>query len=227
MFTALTPFILAAFVLSMWAQFRVKGNFEKWSRVPAYSGITGAQAARRILDDNGLYHVRVEPIGGTLSDHFDPTSNVVRLSEDVYFGNSIASISIASHEVGHAIQHKERYSMLTLRHHMVPVVNFASSFAPLLLMGGFFFKLSGLILIGILFFLGAVLFQVVTLPVEFNASSRAKRLMAAEGMITQEEKYGVDKMLGAAALTYVAATLMALLQLFEYIWIFFGTRRDE
>lgn len=225
--TALTPFILAALALSIWAQFRVKGNFDKWSQVRAYSGLTGAQVARRILDDNGLYHVPVEPVAGTLSDHFDPVDNVVRLSEPVYYGDSIASISVASHEVGHAIQHKEGYSMLVLRHRMVPAVNFASGLAPFLFIGGFLFKASGLILIGILFFLAAVLFQIVTLPVEFNASSRAKRLMMTEGFITEQESDGVNKVLGAAALTYVAAAIMAVLQLLDYVWIFLGSKRDD
>ncbi|WP_027417319.1 zinc metallopeptidase [Aneurinibacillus terranovensis] len=226
LFTALTPFILVAFALSLWAQFRVKGNFEKWSRVPAYSGLTGAQVARRILDDNGLRHVPVEPVAGALTDHFDPVSNTVCLSEPVYYGNSIASISVASHEVGHAIQHKEGYSMLVLRHRMFPVVNFASGIAPLLFIGGFLFKASGLILVGILFFLAAVLFQVVTLPVEYNASSRAKQLMAMEGFVTEPEKTGVNKVLGAAALTYVAAAVMAVLQLLEYVWIFNRSNDD-
>lgn len=227
LFTPFTILILAAFGLSLWAQFKVKGNFNRFSEVPVRSGITGAEAARRILDDNGLYHVPIEPVPGTLSDHFDPIANTVRLSEEVYYGNSIASVSVASHEVGHAIQHKEGYSMLVLRHRMFPVVNFSSGIAPFLLMGGIFFKMSNLLLLGIILFSAAVLFQVVTLPVEFNASARAKRLMLAEGIVTEDEKGGVSKVLGAAALTYVAAALMSVLQLLEYVWLFMGNRDED
>jgi Zn-dependent membrane protease YugP len=225
LFTWITPLILLAFGLSLWAQFKVKGNFNKFSEVRAHSGLTGAEVARQILDSNGLYHVPVEPVPGTLTDHFDPISNTVRLSEPVYYGNSISSISVAAHEVGHAIQYKEGYSMLVLRHRMFPVVNFTSGIAPLLLLAGVFFKMTNLLLIGIIFFAAAVAFQVVTLPVEFNASARAKRLMLAGGLVSNDEQRGVDKVLGAAALTYVAATLIAVLQLLEYIWIF--SSRDE
>ncbi|CEH29863.1 Putative neutral zinc metallopeptidase [Aneurinibacillus migulanus] len=225
-FTWMTPLILAAFALTIWAQFKVKGNFNKFSQVPARSGMSGAEVARRILDDNGLYQVPVEPIPGKLTDHFDPISNVVRLSEPVYYGNSISSISVAAHEVGHAIQHKEGYSMLVLRHRMFPAVNITSGIAPFLLLAGVFFKMTNLLLIGIIFFSLAVAFQLVTLPVEFNASSRAKRLMLAEGFVAGDEKRGVDKVLGAAALTYVASTLVAVMQLLEYIWIFTSNNED-
>ncbi|KIV52208.1 zinc metallopeptidase [Aneurinibacillus migulanus] len=222
----MTPLILAAFALTIWAQFKVKGNFNKFSQVPARSGMSGAEVARRILDDNGLYQVPVEPVPGKLTDHFDPISNVVRLSEPVYYGNSISSISVAAHEVGHAIQHKEGYSMLVLRHRMFPAVNITSGIAPFLLLAGVFFKMTNLLLIGIIFFSLAVAFQLVTLPVEFNASSRAKRLMLAEGFVAGDEKRGVDKVLGAAALTYVASTLVAVMQLLEYIWIFTSNNED-
>lgn len=225
-FTWMTPLILAAFALTIWAQFKVKGNFNKFSQVPAQSGMSGAEVARRILDDNGLYQVPVEPVPGKLTDHFDPISNVVRLSEPVYYGNSISSISVAAHEVGHAIQHKEGYSMLVLRHRMFPAVNITSGIAPFLLLAGVFFKMTNLLLIGIIFFSLAVAFQLITLPVEFNASSRAKRLMLAEGFVARDEKRGVDKVLGAAALTYVASTLVAVMQLLEYIWIFTSNNED-
>lgn len=152
--------------------------------------MSGAEVARRILDDNGLHHVPVEPVPGTLTDHFDPMSNAVRLSEPVYYGNSISSISVAAHEVGHAIQHKEGYSMLVLRHRMFPAVNLTSGIAPFLLLAGVFFKMTNLLLIGIIFFSVAVAFQLITLPVEFNASSRAKRLMLAEGFVARDEKEG-------------------------------------
>ncbi|MBN6188446.1 zinc metallopeptidase [Aneurinibacillus sp. BA2021] len=225
-FTWITPLIFLAFGLTIWAQFKVKGNFNRFSEVPAQSGMSGAEVARRILDDNGLHQVPIEPVPGRLTDHYDPVAKVVRLSEPVYYGNSIASISVAAHEVGHAIQHKEGYSMLVLRHRMFPAVNLTSGIAPFLLLAGIFFKMTNLLLIGIIFFALAVAFQLVTLPVEFNASSRAKRLMLAEGMVASTEKRGVDKVLGAAALTYVASTLVAALQLLEYIWIFTSSNED-
>ncbi|MGG4452569.1 zinc metallopeptidase [Brevibacillus porteri] len=212
--------ILIAFGLSLWAQFRVKGTFNKFSEVPTSSGLTGAEAARRMLDANGLTNVPVQHIPGTLTDHYDPTDRVVRLSDPVYLGNSIASLSVACHEVGHAIQHKVSYPMLVARHRIFPVVNLVSGVAPLLLLAGFFFKMAGLLLIGIIFFSGAVAFQLVTLPVEFNASSRAKELMLKMGFIRNEEERGASKVLGAAALTYVAAALISVLELAKYIMIF-------
>ncbi|GAB1532641.1 MULTISPECIES: zinc metallopeptidase [Brevibacillus] len=212
--------ILIAFGLSLWAQFRVKGTFNKFAEVPTSSGLTGAEAARRMLDANGLTNVPVQHIPGTLTDHYDPTDRVVRLSDPVYLGNSIASLSVACHEVGHAIQHKVSYPMLVARHRIFPVVNLVSGVAPLLLLAGFFFKMAGLLLIGIIFFSGAVAFQLVTLPVEFNASSRAKQLMLQMGFIRNEEERGASKVLGAAALTYVAAALISVLELAKYIMIF-------
>ncbi|MGE7274135.1 zinc metallopeptidase [Brevibacillus panacihumi] len=212
--------IFIAFGLSLWAQFRVKGTFNKFAEVPASSGMTGVEAARRMLDANGLTNVAVEHIPGTLTDHYDPTSRVVRLSDPVYFGNSIAALSVACHEVGHAIQHKVSYPMLVARHKMFPVVNLVSGSAPLLLLAGFFFKMSGLLLLGIIFFSAAVAFQLVTLPVEFDASSRAKQQMVKMGFIRNTEEGGASKVLGAAALTYVAAALISVLELVKYIMIF-------
>ncbi|WP_028986354.1 zinc metallopeptidase [Thermicanus aegyptius] len=219
-FTPWTLLILLAFGLSLWAQFRVQGTFSQFSRYRTSSGMTGAEAARRLLDANGLYHIPVEPVAGRLTDHYDPIHKVVRLSEPVYAGNSISAVSVACHEVGHAIQHKVQYPMLVARHHIFPLVNLTAGAAPLLLLAGFFFNLTGLLLLGIIFFSFAVLFQVITLPVEFNASARAKKLMVQMGIIDDREVGGASRVLGAAALTYVAATLMAVLQLLEYIWIF-------
>lgn len=218
-----TPFdwlIIPAFLLSLWAQFRVSGTFNRWSQVRASSGMTGYEAARRLLDSNGLYDVAVEPVPGKLSDHYDPIARVVRLSEPVYYESSISAISVACHEVGHAIQHKEHYPALVMRHRMFPVVRFASGIAPFLLIAGFLFQATGLLGAGILFFSAAVAFQLVTLPVEFNASSRARDLMVAEGFIRSDEERGVAKVLNAAALTYVGAALISLLELFKYIWLF-------
>ncbi|GED34147.1 zinc metallopeptidase [Brevibacillus centrosporus] len=218
--------IIIAFLLSLWAQFRVKGTFNKYANVPASSGMSGAEAARRMLDANGLTSVPVEHIPGTLTDHYDPLSRVVRLSDPVYFGNSISSLSVACHEVGHAIQHKVSYPMLVARHRIFPVVNLVSGVAPLLLLAGFFFKMTGLLLIGIIFFSAAVAFQLITLPVEFNASSRAKKLMVQMGFIRNTEEREASKVLGAAALTYVAAALISVLELAKYIMIFRGSDED-
>lgn len=217
--------IVIAFIISLWAQFRVKGTFNKWSQVPITSGITGYEAARRMLDNNGLYDVPIEPVKGTLTDHYDPIQRVVRLSEPVYYESSVSAVSVACHEVGHAIQHKFSYPALVLRHKMFPIVNFTSGVAPLLLIAGFLFNLMDLALVGIIFFSAAVAFQLVTLPVEFNASSRARELMISEGFISNDEERGVAKVLNAAALTYVAAALISLLELLKFIMIFMG--REE
>lgn len=219
--------ILIAFVISIWAQFRVKGTFNKWAQVPTSSGLTGYQAARRMLDSNGLHDVPIEPVPGALTDHYDPINRVVRLSEPVYYEKSISAISVACHEVGHAIQHSVSYPMLVLRHRIFPIVNFASGVAPFLLIAGFLFNYLNLIGLGILFFSVAVGFQLITLPVEFNASSRARDLMLAEGFIRNDEETGVAKVLNAAALTYVAAALISLLTLIKYIMIFTGRGNDE
>jgi len=218
--------IIIAFLLSLWAQFRVKSTFGRWSEVRVASGMTGYEAARRLLDRNGLHDVPVEPVPGSLSDHYDPIARVVRLSEPVYYENSISAVSVACHEVGHAIQHQHSYPMLVMRHRMFPVVRFASGAAPLLLILGFVFHFTNLIGLGIIFFSAAVAFQLVTLPVEFNASSRARDLMVAEGYISRDEERGVAKVLNAAALTYVAAALIAMLELLKYIMIFANNNRD-
>ncbi|MFB8373339.1 zinc metallopeptidase [Paenibacillus taichungensis] len=212
--------IIIAFVLSLWAQFRVKSTFNRWSDVKNLNGMTGYDAARHMLDSNGLHDVPIEPVRGALSDHYDPINRVVRLSEPVYYENSISAVSVACHEVGHAIQHKESYPMLALRHRIFPIVNFASGLAPFLLIAGFIFNAMNLVGIGIIFFSVTVAFQLITLPVEFNASNRAREIMVSEGYIRNEEERGVAKVLNAAALTYVAAALISLLELIRYIGIF-------
>ncbi|WP_126428342.1 zinc metallopeptidase [Brevibacillus marinus] len=212
--------IFIAFGLSLWAQFRVKGTFNQFADVPNSSGLTGAEAARRMLDANGLSHIPVEHVPGMLTDHYDPISKTVRLSDRVYFERSLAAVSVACHEVGHAIQHKVSYPMLVARHYLFPLVNLTSGIAPLLLLAGIFLSISGLTLLGIIFFSGAVLFQLITLPVEFNASSRAKTLMVEMGIIQGREEAGASKVLNAAALTYVAAALISLLELLKFIMIF-------
>ncbi|MDR6224998.1 zinc metallopeptidase [Desmospora profundinema] len=218
--------VLAAFGLTIWAQFAVKGSFKKWAKVNASSGMTGREVARRILDDHGLHDVAVEPVQGSLTDHYDPTTRTVRLSEPVYHENSIAAVSVAAHECGHAIQHKEAYGALVLRHKMFPVTNFASGIAPFLLIGGLLLGQLQLFGLGILLFSAAVAFQLVTLPVEFNASSRAKNIMVQMGIIRNLEERGVNKVLNAAAMTYVASTLYALLELLRFIILFFSANND-
>jgi Predicted Zn-dependent protease len=218
--------IIIAFLLSLWAQFRVSGTFNKWSEVQTSSGMTGYEAARRLLDRNGLHDIPIEPVPGKLSDHYDPVNRVVRLSEPVYYESSISAVSVACHEIGHAIQHKEHYPMLVLRHKMFPVVRFASGIAPFLLIAGFLFQAMNLVGLGIIFFSAAVAFQLVTLPVEFNASNRARKLMVVEGFIRNDEERGVAKVLNAAALTYVAAALISLLELIKYIMIFTSNREE-
>lgn len=218
--------ILIAFGISLWASYRVKGTFQRYARVPIYSGMTGHEAARRMLDMNGLHDVRVEPIQGQLTDHYDPVQRVVRLSEPVFDSRSISAVSVACHEVGHAVQHKEHYPALVLRHKMVPVVNFTSGISPYLILGGFLLGLMNLAVIGVVLFSAAVLFQLVTLPVEFNASSRARQMMVAGGFITTEEDRHSAKVLNAAALTYVAAALISILQLLKFVAIIVGNRRN-
>ncbi|EGK12797.1 zinc metallopeptidase [Kroppenstedtia eburnea] len=218
--------VLAAFGLTIWAQFRVKSSFKKWADVQSSSGITGYETARRILDDNGLYDVKVEAVPGELSDHYDPISRTVRLSEPVYGSSSISAVSVAAHECGHAIQHKEAYGFLVLRHKMFPVSNFASGIAPFLLMGGLLFRAGGLLLLGIILYAAAVAFQVVTLPVEFDASNRARAILVNKGIIRNVEERGVGKVLNAAALTYVATTLYALLELLRFVLLFLSSNEE-
>ncbi|WP_028592164.1 zinc metallopeptidase [Paenibacillus massiliensis] len=216
--------IIIAFLFSLWAQFRVKGTFNKWATTANQAGLTGYEVARNMLDSNGLHDVPIEPVRGKLTDHYDPINRVVRLSEPVYYERSISAISVACHEVGHAIQHKVHYPMLVLRHRIFPIVNFASGLAPFLLMGGFIFQAFNLIGLGILFFSVTVAFQLITLPVEFNASNRAREIMVSEGYIRNDEERGVAKVLNAAALTYVAAALISLLELIRYVMIFLNNR---
>lgn len=216
--------IIVAFLFSLWAQFRVKGTFNKWSEVANLSGMTGYDAARRMLDTNGLSDVPIEPVRGALTDHYDPIHRVVRLSEPVYYERSISAVSVACHEVGHAIQHKVHYPMLVLRHRMFPIVNFASGVAPFMLLAGFLFSSLNLIGLGIIFFSAAVAFQLVTLPVEFNASNRARQVMVEQGFIRNEEERGVAKVLNAAALTYVAAALVSVLELLRLIMVYTSSR---
>ncbi|HNU74561.1 MAG TPA: zinc metallopeptidase [Deltaproteobacteria bacterium] len=209
--------ILPALLLSIYAQFKVKSTYSRFSKVSTYRGITGAQAAREILRSAGVHDVDIELTRGFLSDHYDPRSRVLRLSESVYAGDSIASVGVAAHEAGHAIQHAHGYAPLKLRSALVPVSSLGSNLAWPLLIIGFIFMAQSLILAGIVFFSLAVLFQIVTLPVEFNASSRALQALPASGILSDSEVAGARKVLTAAALTYVAAATAAVLQLVYFL----------
>lgn len=209
--------IVPAFLLSLFAQFRVKSTYSRYSKVATSRGVTGAQAARRILDAEGITDVSIEMARGFLSDHYDPRSRVLRLSEGVYAGDSLASVGVAAHEAGHAIQHARGYAPLQLRSALVPISSLGSNLAWPLLIIGFIFMAKSFILAGILFFTFAVLFQIVTLPVEFNASSRALQALPATGILSDTEVQGARKVLSAAALTYVAAAAMAVVQLLYFL----------
>lgn len=214
--------MIPAMLLAVWAQFRVKSAYSKYSTVGTRSGITGAQVAAEIMRAADVSRVSIEPVAGEMTDHYDPTKKVLRLSEGVYGGNSIAALGIAAHEVGHAIQDAQGYAPMKLRALIYPVSNLGSMLAfPLVFIGLIFnSSYSGwLISLGIWFFTAAVAFTVVTLPVEFDASRRAVRALAAGGHMTTEELAGVRKVLGAAAMTYVAAAAAALLQLLRLIMI--------
>jgi Zn-dependent membrane protease YugP len=214
-------------LIPLWAQMRVKGAYKRYSQVPASSQMRGAEVARKILDENGLYHVGVEETRGFLSDHYDPRSKTVRLSSGNYHGHSVAAAAIAAHEVGHAIQDQEEYAFLRFRHTLVPVANLGSNFAWILIMIGIFASMSNMLLLGIIFMAGAVLFQLVTLPVEFNASNRAMEQVVSAGIIRNDEERETKKVLNAAALTYVAAAAVAVLELLRLILIYTGMTRSE
>lgn len=216
--------VIPAMLLAMWAQMRVKATFSRFLQVGTQRGYSGAEVARQILNANGLHHVPVEQIGGSLSDHYDPRSTTIRLSPEVYSGRSIASVSVAAHEVGHAIQHAEYYKPMTIRAAIFPAVNIGSQAAVPLAILGLVMGITPLIDIGILLFSIVVAFHMVTLPVEFNASSRAIVQLVQGGFIYEEERASAKKVLGAAALTYVAAAAMAVMQLLRLLIL--RSRRD-
>lgn len=208
-------------------QLYLRNTYSKYLKVGASSGMTGAEAARRVLNENGLYDVTVEQVGGRLSDHYDPRSKSVRLSSTNYHGTSIASLSVAIHEVGHCLQQKDGYVPLRVRHALVPVANIGSNFSFILILIGILLSSANLLLLGIVAMAIAVLFQVVTLPVEFNASSRALNLMIGSGLIRNEEEPRAKKVLNAAALTYVAATVVAVAELLRFVLMFTGMQNNE
>jgi hypothetical protein len=211
--------VLPALILSILAQIKVKSAFEKYSRIPTRLGITGREMAEKIMISSGVNGVKVSRIGGSLTDHYDPSSKVLRLSEPVYGKTSIAAVGVAAHEMGHAIQDKEAYGPLVLRSTLVPVANIGSSFGPILAFAGLFFKFGLLTNIGIFLFSGAVLFYFITLPVEIDASKRALKILESTHSLTNEELAGVRSVLTAAAFTYIASALTALMSLIRLILI--------
>ena len=216
---------LPALLLGIYAQSKIRGSFNKYSRVRISSGLTGAQVARRVLDASDLDDVRIEQVRGTLSDHYDPRKKVLRLSQGVYSQPTIAAAGVAAHEAGHAIQHNIKYGPLALRSLMVPSVQLGSWLGPILFMLGFMMAIDNLAIIGLILFAATALFSIVTIPVELDASKRAKKALSSTGLVHGQEIAGVDSVLDAAALTYVAGAVQALSTLLYYGTIFLGGRR--
>lgn len=216
-------FMAPAFILMMAVQWYVNSAYQKWSRVPTRSRMSGAQAAQRLIQRGGLYDVRVEGVPGRLSDHYDPRTRVLRLSPGVYQGSSVASLAIAAHELGHAVQDQEGYFPLRFRAALVPVVNIGSYLGWILILLGLLLRFTEVAWLGVAVFAGGALFALATLPVELNASARAKQLLSETGLIVgEEEQRGVNNVLNAAALTYVAALVTAVLQLLYYATLVMG-----
>lgn len=217
--------LIPGLILALFAQFRVTPTFNKWKRIGSRTGLCGAQIARMILDGNGASDVRIERVAGSLTDHYDPQNNVLRLSDEVYASTSIAALGVAAHEAGHAIQDARDYVPMRIRANLVPLANIGSGAAMPLFLLGLLFSFSPLLTVGIACFAFSVLFHLVTLPVEFNASNRAVKVLAASYLPADEIK-GVKAVLSAAALTYVAAALQSLLQLLRLV-LLSGRRRND
>ncbi|WP_252235390.1 zinc metallopeptidase [Clostridium sp. ZS1] len=211
--------LIPAMIIAFWAQTKVNSAYSKYSKVSAMNGYTGEQVARMMLDEAGLYDIRIELVNTKLGDHYDPSNRVLRLSPEVYRGQTISAAGIAAHEVGHAIQHKEAYKPLIIRNSIVPAVNISSNFSWILFFAGILMGLKSLVTLGIILFSAAVIFQLITLPVEFNASSRALNILKSRNILYGDEVKGAAKVLDAAAMTYVAAALMAISQLIRLIAI--------
>ncbi|MDA2938461.1 zinc metallopeptidase [Acidobacteria bacterium AH-259-A15] len=209
--------IAPGLLLSLWASWRTKSNFKKYSQVRSASGFTGAQAAQQLLAGAGIDDVKIVRTSGMLSDHYNPVNKRLALSDAVYGSSSVAAIGIACHEAGHAIQHARRYGPLWLRSTLVPTANIGSSVGYLVMFLGLIFQAVNLVLVGALLFSAVLLFQIVTLPVEFDASARAKRLMVEQGIVSSREREGVERVLNAAAMTYVAAVVSTLLTLLYFL----------
>ncbi|WP_346893349.1 zinc metallopeptidase [Clostridium sp. UBA871] len=211
--------LIPALIISIWAQMKIKSSYTKYSQVYSRNGYTGSQVARMILDAYGLFGIPVLVTGGHLTDHYDPSKKVVKLSTDVYNGTSLAAIGVAAHEIGHAIQHKEGYAPIKIRTALVPIANIGSQASWILFFIGIVMSFTPLVNFGIILFSAAVLFQIVTLPVEFNASSRAVAILSARNILYEDEVKGAKNVLTAAALTYVAAAVTAIAQLLRLIAI--------
>ncbi len=220
-------YFLLVLIIPIYAQFKVKSTFKKYAKVSSTSEMSGAEVARKILNDNGLFNVAVEETRGYLSDHYDPRAKVVRVSSANYHGHSVAGTAVAAHEVGHAIQDAKDYGFLRFRHSLVPVANFSSNFSWIFILIGIFSQASGMLLVGIVLLALGVLFQIVTLPVEFNASSRALTQMTTSGIINSNENVYAKRVLNAAALTYVAAAAVAVMELLRLVLIYTGMQSDE
>lgn len=215
--------LIPAIIISFWAQHKVKSTFERYSRIRNAKGYTGADVARMILDANGLNYIPIQVIPGQLTDNYDPLNKVMNLSPDVFHGDSVAAIGVAAHESGHAIQHSRNYAPLIIRNAIVPAVNFSSNASWIILLLGMFLGIPSLARIGVFLFAAVVIFQLITLPVELDASSRAMKILKNREILYKEELGGARKVLSAAAMTYVAAALMAISQLIRLIDI---TRRN-
>ncbi len=209
--------MIPVFLLSMFASFKVKSAYKKYSKIGSRSGLTGAEVVRQILNNSGLSNVNVVETKGFLSDHYDPAKKVVRLSPDVYNSNSIAAIGVAAHEAGHAIQHSKLYRPLMLRNAIAPTASIGSNLSWIIIFVGFIFGFLGLVKVGIVLFSVVVVFQLITLPVEFNASTRAKEILLSQGFLGPNEIAGVNTVLSAAAMTYVAAAASAIVTLLYFL----------
>lgn len=219
--------IIISMIISLIAQFMVKSAFSRYSRIQSVKGMTGAMAARQILMSNGINDVRINRISGSLTDHYNPSDKTLNLSEDVYDSDSIAAVGVAAHECGHAIQHARDYAPLSFRSALVPVANLGSKLSWVFIVLGLIFSFNQILInVGIIMFSAAVLFQLVTLPVEFNASARALEQLQSNGILYGDETAKARKVLTAAALTYVAAAATAILQLLRLIILFGGKNRD-
>lgn len=214
-------------MIPLWAQMRVKSTYSRFAQVGNSTGMTGAQTARKILDDNGLYDVTVREVQGSLTDHYDPRDKSVNLSTDIYHGASIAGTAVAAHEVGHALQDANDYAFMRIRSALVPVANLGSNLSYLLILAGFLLGAMQLATVGVLFFAAAVLFQLVTLPVEFDASGRALKQIVSLGIIRNDERRDAKKVLSAAAMTYVAAALVSAMELVRFILMIFLANNRE
>lgn len=222
MFVYLILFMILPMALGFYAQWKVKSSFAKMSKVPAR--MSGAEAARRMLDNAGMQSVRIEPVQGHLSDHYDPRGKVLRLSPDVYGGRSMAALGVACHEAGHAFQDAQNYVPLVIRNAAVPAANFGSGIGMSMLFFGLMIGLTPVAWLGVILFSAVVFFQIINLPVEFNASNRAREQLVAQGLINANEEHYVATVLNAAALTYVAATLQSIMTLLYYLFILSNRR---